>query len=320
MSPDLSIVWASRNDDYANGVNERLIRSLESAQITGRELGIDLELIVVDWNSPNGNSLSGLLIKAGVHGVRVIEVPSSLSFQYSSHPGKPFVEYLAKNIGIRRARGSQVAVVNADVLISRKLMSLCVERPFLETSFLRADRLDFEWSSNGVKIAKRLNVRHGRSSSNAIVISAKSLSFFQRGSSRLAGESRRKGVIVGEPGGVKKHFLLGMHTNAAGDFICTSMNNWVEANGFSESKWLTTMGDALMVARLASLGLRQLILPGAQALFHEDHPVGTSREGAWSEGNWPSFLSELLSVCSSPNFKNEEEFGKKQIFLSENHL
>lgn len=320
MSRDLSIVWASRDDDYADGVNERLVRSIEEAQTRGRELAIDLDLIVVDWNSPTGGGLGGLLAARGVRGVRVIEVPPALCVQYAHHPGRPFVEYLAKNIGIRRAKSLQIAVTNSDVLISRKLMSLCVVRPFLDTSFLRADRLDFDWSTSGTKISRRLNIRHGISSSKEISIPSSSLGFAWKGSPRLPGESSKGGVIVGQPGGLRHHFTLGMHTNAAGDFICTSKSNWVKANGFSELKWLTTMGDALMVARLTSIGLRQVILPGPRGLFHEDHPVGTAREGDWSESLWPSFLSELISTASHPNLNTEEEFGKKNFSLNEVRL
>jgi hypothetical protein len=317
----LSIVWASRDDDYANGVNNRLLRSIQTVQESARALKIELDLVVVDWNSPDGRGLRAFFESNGVSGIRIIEVPNESVQRHPHHTGKHFEEYLAKNIGIRRALGDQIAVVNSDVVLSKDLLRLCVDRNFLEDSFLRADRLDVRIKNGRVQKKLRLNVRHGLLQSDKISIQPKGLLRRLQGSKRIAGELLENGVIFGEPGGVPHHFLLGMHTNAAGDFIATSRKNWFASNGFSEANWGTTMGDALMVARLTSLKLRQIIAPGPAHLFHEDHPSDPTRGGTWNESMWPNFQEELVSVARG-NLRSagESHFGLNEVDLPEYRL
>lgn len=318
---DLSVVWASRDDDYANGVNDRLVRSIESVQTSARDLSLELDLIVVDWNSPGGRGLRGLLESKGVKRVRIIEVPSEVVAKHPNQTGRKFEEYLAKNIGVRRAEAEQIAVINSDVVLSKELLGMCVDRVFINESFLRADRLDV--SNRNGRLAKRLrlHVRHGESPGDKITVRPKSFFKFLTGSSALRGESNYGPLIVGPPGGIADHFLLGMHSNASGDFLASSKENWFSANGFSEDNWVTTMGDSLMVARFTSLNLRQAIAPGPRHLFHEDHPSDPTRGGAWSEEMWPDFLDQLISVAKgSWNSASEISFGLDDLELNEFRL
>lgn len=317
----LSVIWASREDDYGDGVNHRLVRSISNVQEIAEKLGVDLDLVVVDWNSPDGRSLSRFCKSNGVFGVRVVEVPASEVIRHAHHTGKPFEEYLAKNVGVRRALGENVAVINPDVVVSEDLLKLCVSRPFLQDSFMRADRLDVRMKRGRVGKKLRLNVRHGETQSDTITIKPKGLLRTLRGSAPMAGELMQDGVIVGEPGGLPDHHLLGMHTNAAGDFIATTRQNWNAANGFSENRWVSTMGDALMVARLTALRLRQVIAPGPSHLFHEDHPSDPARGGAWNDSMWPELKKELVSVARSQQQESVElPFGMHDIDLPEFRL
>lgn len=130
------------------------------------ELAVFLEVIVVDWNSPaNRVGVAKRLMDLGVQGTRVIEVSSALA---TSQLAIPFLEHQAKNVGIRRARGSQIAILN-DVEISETLFSACTSRPHLWESFLRADRTHYI-STPGKRRIRSIDVQHGSSLESPIDI------------------------------------------------------------------------------------------------------------------------------------------------------
>ena len=54
----------------------------------------------------------------------------------------PIFEYIAKNVGIRRANGEFVLVTNPDVLYNRPLLSLFAKRRLERDRYYRADRYD----------------------------------------------------------------------------------------------------------------------------------------------------------------------------------
>ena len=324
-SPDLSMVWATRDDDYANGVNVRLVRSIESAQHHAKRLGIRLECIVVDWNSPRSGDVARLLIENGVSNAKVIRANGEAVKQFVELAQREFVEYAAKNIGLRRARGEQIACLNPDVTLSSRLFSSMLDRPYLENSFLRADRTDYSPLPVGFKAtfyrrSEVLHVRHGADESSPISIKLPRFGVRRSGSRIMSGETRVRGLIVGPPMGIPHHFLRGMHTNAAGDFIVASRQSWLRAGGYDENRWLTVMNDAILVAKFSGLGLRQLILPGVRKLMHEQHPRDLSRGGAWDASMWPDFRDELITVSKGSTSALFREFGVPNAHLDEVQL
>lgn len=319
--PDLSVVWASRDDDYAGGVNSRLVRSVQAIQRAARSAGILLELVLVDWNPSTSRRMSDFCRGRGMKGVRVIEVPRSHCARFAPQSKKVFLEYPAKNVGIRRAISDQVLVINPDVLVSKSLLTSCIERPHARDSFLRVDRTDFRYGFMGSRLTLRRHIRHGLCESDPIT-TRKSGPFGSLGSTLpLPGEQTRGDFIIGPSGGLTNHFLLGMHTNASGDFLCASKESWCAAGGFDESRWLIGMGDSIMVARLTGLGLRQVIRRGERELLHEEHPSDPTRGGTWSEEFWPDFRSELLNVARSRATRSKGyEFGLGDLELQEHHV
>jgi len=103
--------------------------------------------------------------------------------------------------------------------------------------------------------------------------------------------------------------LLGMHTNAAGDLLVASLNAWITSGGFFEDKWLTNMGDSMLVAKFTGMGLRQIILPGSGHLMHEHHPSDLTRGGTWHESMWPPLEKQIKEIARG-NFKfSADGFG-----------
>lgn len=297
--PGLSVVLATRDDEYGFAANRNLGAAISDIQSKAASVDIDTEVVVVDWFSEPGRSVRRLLSDAGVEGVMIVEVSEQVAQPYVSAAKRPFVEYVAKSVGIAHASRAQVLVTNGDIRISSRALEACVSRPFADSSFLRVDRTDYVITDSGTELPVLANLRHGfNEASPASVVIEELPSDDIPTSTPLPGEAMDGDFIVGPPGGLKNHFLLGMHTNASGDFIAAPRSGWHKANGFATDSWTTTMGDSLMCARLQGAGYRQVILTGPRHALHREHPRTGSAYGAWDEAMWPDFKDLLLTTAT----------------------
>jgi len=316
---DLSVVWASRDDNFGGSVIQRLVSSINSISRAGRAAGLNLEKIVVDWNSPISSGLCQKLRQNNVTGVRVINVPSSLASRYSHLSARAFVEPVAKNVGLARAVGEQILITNSDIEFSPRIMSAIFDRPHPLESFLRLDRTDWKPLCGGsffpVRVPLRLHKRHGRFPEDPILEGFACQFSRPRGTQPLDGEEVVGRYIVSPPGGLSGHFLRGIHSNAAGDFLLAHRGMWKEVRGYFEDRWLDSMGDSLLVSKFFARGFRQVVLSGPKLLWHKDHPRDDTRGGTWHESRWESFKGEMTTLVDS-----QAKFGAAAYGLSDVHL
>ena len=132
----LSIIIATTNDDY-NGIRARMFTSTHHLSAVAEEVGLDYELIVVQYN-PRINTdylgkpynastddelpLSQLLpltAQSARARLRIVTVPHNLHRHADSGS---FWEFDAKNAGVRRARGRFVLLTNMDDVFPRELL------------------------------------------------------------------------------------------------------------------------------------------------------------------------------------------------------
>lgn len=121
LTPYVSIITTMRNDNY-NEIRDRYFRSHVSMCSQVKRSRLAAELIVVEYN-PLRNELPIRLMypfvpeEAGCR-LRVITIPPEL------HDGNvPFLEFVAKNVGARRARGEFLLFTNADDIIPYTVLS-----------------------------------------------------------------------------------------------------------------------------------------------------------------------------------------------------
>jgi len=74
--------------------------------------------------------------------VRFIEVPEEVHRRYRHAAGLPLYQMIAKNVGIRRARGQFVLATNIDILFSNELAAFLGERRLRTDRLYRVDRYD----------------------------------------------------------------------------------------------------------------------------------------------------------------------------------
>ena len=119
----LSVVLAGRNDLYGGGdFAARMNRSLASV------VPLACEIIMVEWNPPRERpTLKQVIEHRGIH---LITVASEIHGWQHGADLMPMYEYRAKNVGIRRAKGEWILVMNSDVELTaamRERLSLQFE-------------------------------------------------------------------------------------------------------------------------------------------------------------------------------------------------
>lgn len=147
-SPDpfLTIVVTGRNDGYGGDFNARFFRALRFNHDRLVEHGVAHEIVLVEWAPPPDQPLLYDLLIESLPQVgprlRVFLVDARYQDACTLNPRLAYLEFLAKNVGIRRARGRFILSTNTDVYLSRGVVeSLAGDRLTAGTVY-RATRTD----------------------------------------------------------------------------------------------------------------------------------------------------------------------------------
>jgi hypothetical protein len=143
--PLLSVVATSRNDDHGGDLRKRMELFLAGLAAQANRHGVPIEVILVEWNPPsNRPGLREALrwpAPSTMFQARIVVVPPDVHTRFDPKGGLPLFQMIAKNVGIRRARGRFVLATNIDLLFPDELFEALRER--LEPGVLyRSDRLD----------------------------------------------------------------------------------------------------------------------------------------------------------------------------------
>ena len=305
----LSIVVATRGDYYGGDNVAKTLRLIKEIKRKLYKLDeVSFEILVVDYNFNPVRRIKSFLPFEESNRVRIIEVPNRSLRSWVSKD-VPFIEFHAKNIGIRNAVGEQILVLNNDVRFSTPLLESCLRRPFHSDSFLRADRLDISMSKY-FRPKFILNSRGGEQASDRLQHRIWEREFFT-GSKLISNEEQIHNFHVTPKGGISDHYIFGGHGNAAGDFICAPKKAWHQIKGYQERKYERFMGDSFLISGFFQIGLRQMILPGPGKLIHFDHYRPIDHRINWSADDWVNFVDEFRMVAAGEkDYKlREEEWG-----------
>jgi hypothetical protein len=149
MSEDnfyLSIVVTTRNDNHGGDLLKRTQTFLDGVFQQFNKYNIKTELIIVEWNPPIDKPLLKDVLKINfpspLVSLRYIQVPHEIHKNYRYQDTIPLYQMIAKNVGIRRAKGKFILCTNIDILFSDELMLRISKQDFLEKTFYRANRCD----------------------------------------------------------------------------------------------------------------------------------------------------------------------------------
>ncbi|MEX0267940.1 hypothetical protein AB3R30_02240 [Leptolyngbyaceae cyanobacterium UHCC 1019] len=147
-TPYLSVVATSRNDNHGGNMLRRMQIFINGLLEQCRRHQLDAELILVEWNPPSDNPSLAEVLSWQTEGspcvVRIIQVPPKLHDQLNHSASLPLFQMIAKNVGIRRARGQFVLATNIDLLFSDELFSFIASRQLQTGAVYRLDRYDAE--------------------------------------------------------------------------------------------------------------------------------------------------------------------------------
>jgi hypothetical protein len=146
-SPYLSVVVTTRNDDHGGDPLKRLQAFVNCFEHQCRRSGLNAEVIVVEWNPPDDRPRVGDLLRlpeSTVCSYRFITVPPALHASLRFADVLPLFQMIAKNVGIRRARGEYVLATNIDIIFSTELVDYLASRRLQPNRLYRVDRHDID--------------------------------------------------------------------------------------------------------------------------------------------------------------------------------
>lgn len=149
VAPFLSIILTGRNDGYGSDFVGRFLRtvSFNHRQLAARD--VPHEFVLVEWAPPVDRPLLTDIVRerlpeidAGI--VRTITVDPRYQDALSLNPNLAYLEYMAKNVGIRRTAAPFVLATNCDIYLGRVVLDVLVRRALSPGVVYRAARYDLK--------------------------------------------------------------------------------------------------------------------------------------------------------------------------------
>ena len=146
-TPYLSVVVTTRNDDHGGDPLKRLQALVNCFDEQCRRTGLDAEVIVVEWNPPADRPRVQSLLRwpePCYCTYRFVDVPADVHASLKYSDVLPLFQMIAKNVGIRRARGRFVMATNIDIIFSNELIEFLASGQLEPGYMYRVDRHDIE--------------------------------------------------------------------------------------------------------------------------------------------------------------------------------
>jgi hypothetical protein len=144
--PYISIVVAARNDNHGGNMLARMQAFLDSWIGQAKRYSLPSEMIVVEWNPPADRGPLKDELRwpqdLGPCAVRFIQASAEVHRSFQNASAIPLHQMIAKNAGIRRARGQFVMATNLDIVFSPELMQFLAARQLDPRAMYRMDRYD----------------------------------------------------------------------------------------------------------------------------------------------------------------------------------
>lgn len=284
--PYLTIVATSRNDGHGGDILKRMRLFVGGLIAQANRHRLPAELIVVEWNPPESHPPLRDVLPRPAAGdlltLRYVVVPGELHRRYRRAREIPLFQMIAKNVGIRRARGEFVLCTNVDLLFSDELFAALAAGNLARDTFYRANRCDVPdgidpgWDIGtqlawcGKNVIRRMGMDPRFKNFNLEHVGLGHDALYKRW---LLNKLVRGLQMLWPPEKIKYYQL---DSFACGDFTLMSREAWLRIGGYLELDLYSIHIDTLGLVSAASLGLRQHVFRGAACTYHVDHPLGWS--------------------------------------------
>jgi len=273
----VSFVMVGRVDTLRGDYVNRLRNSVQFIQALSMAHSVRSEVVIVEWNPLAGMDSLAEVLRPYVgerhpSQVRIITVPKSFHDKVSGDTGQSFFEFMAKNVGARRARGEFVLITNGDVMLNDPVYRMLGAEALDADSYFRIPRVDTSAHLNPERepLDRRLGEMRG------MVQSLPAEQLCDVGERFCPG---RYNAGVCERGYLgeelhDEHFGRsdGLFMPAAGDFFLVQRHLYGVLGGYHQVP-STTHLDSLLLCKASGLGLRQIVLTRPCVMFHQKHPA-----------------------------------------------
>jgi hypothetical protein len=290
QAPYLTLVVAARNDNYGGNFNQRLNDCIRWHTWFADKFKLPSEFLLVYYNPvPGEKGLKEFLFfpKSDFVSFRIITVPAAFHEKISDEKIRkkiPMYEFIAKNIGIRRAKGLFVAATTADVRLDPAIISAIAGQQLNFQTYFRGNRADYvqDWDDFNPVVnlgdmrksifkifMKGFQYKFNKGSFSMLKLRA--LNLFNNLRLRfhlLLVKNQKLANIFSIP--VNPDYIeFKAHTNCCGDFTMMHKQNWQLLKGYPQDTYLATHTDALFVAMAYFSGLKEKIF--SHPVYHVDH-------------------------------------------------
>ena len=251
--PYLSLIIAARNDSYAGGMLRRLQVCIDSVVHQLEAAALRSELILVDWNPAPDRSLGAALnwpAAARSCTIRLITVSPAVHAKQRFGDRLPIIIHLARNVGVRRARGVFVLPTSADILFSDELVATFAMRQLDPAAVYRIVRHDVP------EAVLALDLHDDR------------IRYCHEHVMEVQGDQRSYRIPGAPP----------LFTNAAGDFTLMSRDMYMRLRGIPEEHEFHSMHlDSVFCYQAHAAGATQQVFMDPCRMYHVDHGVPSWR-------------------------------------------
>lgn len=273
LSPYVSIVIAGRNDDYGDKFLPTLNRFIKHLdyQLQHHQFNL-IELVVVEWNPlPKKPLLHKVLTPAKNFVIRIITVPADVH-KAIPNDAPPVLEFWAKNVGSRRARGQFILATNPDIIFSKEIIDKIALRQLEHNTVYRVDHYNFD-GQDIEKYAVDQWIDHALSKTfNAFLTIDQSWITVE-----LSESLPKKLQYLPQSSLSEKVTLAGIeidmpHLNSCGSFMLLSKQSLENINGFYENiDRMSNSVDSISLIRMMINGIKQEFWSAPHCLFHKEH-------------------------------------------------
>lgn len=290
-APYVSFVIAGRNDDYGGDFNDRLTNSISQLSYLAEKFSLPAEYVVVNYNPiPDKPPLSQAIRWPSGRKhlrIRIITVSHDIHRQQENPQVRkplPFYEYIAKNTGIRRARGEFICAANPDVLFHPGIIKEMSRMRLRKSCYYRTDRCDFKKPPQPPPANPALLVAWLKPTIFRIYLKGNHYDNMPYPLLMLPFVRVYNTVLVGLELFFAKYPYLGKpfrwvinyhnaeyryHCNVSGDFMMMHRDKWFETRGYPENTYIALHTDSLLVVAMGAGGMKENVF--WWPLYHQDH-------------------------------------------------
>eukprot|EP00276_Gloeochaete_wittrockiana_P009494 CAMPEP_0184663536 /NCGR_PEP_ID=MMETSP0308-20130426/48505_1 /TAXON_ID=38269 /ORGANISM="Gloeochaete witrockiana, Strain SAG 46.84" /LENGTH=1061 /DNA_ID=CAMNT_0027106325 /DNA_START=470 /DNA_END=3655 /DNA_ORIENTATION=- len=281
-TPYVSFVLGTRNDNYGGSLFRRFQVFLNGLDGLCTKWKLQAELLVVEWNPPPNRQrlMHGFAWPTECLAVRIIQVPADVHNTYNSSDRIPLYEYIAKNVGIRRARGHFIVATNQDVILSDALGKYLSERRLRPRTLYLSRRFNVNFAIPTTYSYEEIRaVCEGIGVAPLVVLTGEKRI-------RFADHIDIHSALLTNEEGMAPKSHADFTKDCIGDFMIMHRDAWAGIEGFPELH-INSGIEQKLPPNSAAAGYRYVLLQAPLGYFHQDHsfdrfdrPVGNL---SWEE-------------------------------------